>query len=147
MARANGLHLAMSNPCFELWVALHFQENPGPHHRHHLQALCAAHMPRVPKKHLDFRQVIVGYDDARKRAARLEAEAEEAGERCRNPTTEVFHLTQSIDSNGQARSTAVLDRSRSGEESRAKAAAAAERARAQAAEEAAREGNSGEGDG
>lgn len=38
MACANGIELAISNPCFELWLLLHFRENPGAQHRHTLQA-------------------------------------------------------------------------------------------------------------
>jgi hypothetical protein len=34
MARDNNIKLAISNPCFELWLLLHFRENPGMQHRH-----------------------------------------------------------------------------------------------------------------
>ena len=29
MARDNDISLAVSNPCFELWLLLHFREDPG----------------------------------------------------------------------------------------------------------------------
>jgi len=33
MARDNGIELAISNPAIELWLLLHFRENPGMQHR------------------------------------------------------------------------------------------------------------------
>jgi len=32
MARDSGIYLAVSNPCFELWLLLHFRDNPGQAH-------------------------------------------------------------------------------------------------------------------
>lgn len=133
MAKDNGLRLAMSNACFELWLLLHLRENPGAQHRHRLQEMLADLMPGVRDKHLDFELLIAGYDDAFRRAERLENDALAAGEECRDPTTEVFHLTDSIDEDGRRRRAppVVVD------QGRARADAAAAAALAQAKREAA----------
>lgn len=131
MAKDNGLKLAMSNACFELWLLLHLRDNPGPQHRHKLQEMLADLMPGVREKHLDIDRLIAGYDDAFRRAERLERDALEAGEEGRDPTTEVFHLTDSIDEEGRKRrAPPVVDNG-----SRAKADAAAAAALAQVARE------------
>jgi len=131
MARDNELKLAMSNACFELWLILHLRESPGAQHRHHLQAMLAELMPGVEEKHLNFEQLIEGYDDAYRRAERMERAAIESGEEGRDPTTEVFHLTDSIDEAGAQRR-ALPARPDVG---RARAAAAAAAAAAQVARE------------
>jgi len=90
----------MSNPCFELWLVLHLKENPGAQHRHAIQKLFSGLTPNVQTKHVDFEILSQGYDEALRRAERIEADAINAGEPSRNPTTEVFHLTNSIDPTG-----------------------------------------------
>jgi hypothetical protein len=94
-AHARGIELAVSNPCFELWLLLHFRESPGARHRHHLQHLLAGFLPKYDK-HLDFATLQGGVHDATLRAARLDRDAEEEGEPGRNPTTGVYRLTTSI---------------------------------------------------
>ncbi len=133
MAKDNGLRLAMSNACFELWLLLHLRDNPGAQNRHKLQEMLADRMPGIREKHLDFDLLIPGYDEAFRRAERLERDALAAGEEGRDPTTEVFHLTDSIDEEGQRRrAPAVRD---DGNDSRAKAESAAAAAHAQAERE------------
>lgn len=131
MARDNGLSLAMSDPCFELWLLLHLRENPGAQHRHTIQAMLRALMPGVPDKYIDFELLIGGYPDAVRRAERLERESRERGDRGGNPSTEVFHLTRSIEDG------ATLPAPRRQDAGRAKAEAAAAAALAQAQREAA----------
>lgn len=53
MARDNGVELAVSNPCFELWLLLHLRESPGPQHRQALQRMIRAFLPNYGK-HIDF---------------------------------------------------------------------------------------------
>lgn len=133
MALDNGLRLAMSNPCFELWLLLHLRESPGAQHRHAVQKMFYDMMPGVSWKHLDFERLSAGGDAAYRRAERLEREARVVGEGGRNPTTEVFHLVASIDEQGAARRAApVLP-----DAGRAKAEAAAAAALEQAEREAA----------
>ncbi|MBC7977281.1 MAG: RloB domain-containing protein [Myxococcales bacterium] len=126
-ARAAGLRLAMSNPCFELWLLLHFTHSPGMQHRDDMQARLRALMPAVPRKHVDFEALIAGYDDAYRRADRLARDARDRGDPVTgNPSTEVYLLTASIDEDGarrRARPTVQHDNSRAKAQAAAEAAA------------------------
>lgn len=95
MARDNGILLAISNPCIELWLWLHFAEQPGIQHRHDLQKMMKQHVAGYDK-HVDFQYYALGYDDAVRRARRLDVAAESVGETERNPTTAVWRLTENI---------------------------------------------------
>lgn len=95
LAHAYGLRLAVSNPCFELWLLLHFRESPGMRHRHDLQKMLAGFIPDYDK-HVDFELFKSGYPPAVKRAQRLDEQASDDGEEGRNPTTGMYRLTQSI---------------------------------------------------
>jgi hypothetical protein len=95
MARDNAIDLAVSNPCIELWLLLHFQDQPGMQHRDKVDALLKRHVPDYDK-HIDFAAYERGYCDAVKRARRLDADAERDNEPGRNPTTGVWRLTESI---------------------------------------------------
>ncbi len=95
MARDNGIELAISNPCFELWLLLHFRESPGARHRHDLQRMMRDHVDGYDK-HLEFSTFAKAYEVARGRAARIQERADEDEEPHRNPTTGVYRLTESI---------------------------------------------------
>ncbi len=95
IAHSNGLFLAISNPCFELWLWLHFAPQPGLQDRHKLQSMLQEHIPGYSKD-VDFANISHGYKSAVLRAEKLENEAREDGEDGRNPTTGVWRLTESI---------------------------------------------------
>ena len=95
MARDNGLELAVSNPCIELWLWLHFAEQPGMRHRHDLQRMMKQHLPAYDK-HVEYADYAERYADATRRARRLDEQAEADSEEGRNPTTGVWRLTESI---------------------------------------------------
>lgn len=95
LASSSGLCLAISNPCFELWLWLHFAPQPGAQHRHKLQSMLQEHIPDYDK-HVNFSDISHGYKGAVSRSEKLEDEAREDGEDGRNPTTGVWRLTQSI---------------------------------------------------
>ena len=95
MARDNQLELAVSNPCFELWLLLHFRESPGAQHRRHLQRKLKKFLPGYDK-HFDFELVADRVDQAVKRAGRLDQQARRMGEPFLNPTTGVYRLIESI---------------------------------------------------
>lgn len=101
LAASNEIKIAISNPCFELWLLLHFRESPGARHRHDLQGLLAKFIKNYAK-HLDPAAVLPGYQMAADRAARLDRDAGDMGEAGRNPTTGVYLLTESIRRGGQA---------------------------------------------
>ncbi len=95
MARDNGFELAVSNPCFELWLCLHFADQPGMKCGDVLQSRMKQHIPNYDK-HVDYSNYAAGYDAAVRRASRLEKDAKAANEEGRNPTTGVWRLTESI---------------------------------------------------
>lgn len=95
MARDNGMELAISNPCIELWLWLHFADQPGSRHRHELHKMMRQHVADYDK-HVDYADYAAGYEGARDRAKRLDASAAADGEQGRNPTTGVWRLTESI---------------------------------------------------
>ena len=100
-ARAGGLRVAYSNPCFELWLLLHFQPNPGAHHRHHLQRELARLMPGYDPddhKHLDFSRLAGGVEDAIKRAEQMltQAQALQGFDHEHNPQTSVHELVREL---------------------------------------------------
>lgn len=95
MARDNQIEVAFSNPCFELWLLLHFQDQPGMQDRNDIQRLLKNHLPNLDKN-IQFEDFHQGYADALRRAKQLDAEAERDGEPDRNPTTGVWRLTLKI---------------------------------------------------
>jgi hypothetical protein len=90
-----GIHLAISNPCFELWLLLHFT----PHAAHATPAgarrLIRNHLPEYDK-HLRFEDLADGYDDAVKRAEALDRHHASLGQEGGNPSTGVHRLTERI---------------------------------------------------
>lgn len=95
LAEANGILRAVSNACFELWLLLHFRENPGAQHRDTLRSRLREYLPGYDK-HLDMPSVLPGYEKARIRAERMDDDARKMQEQGRNPTTGVYRLTESI---------------------------------------------------
>jgi hypothetical protein len=96
LARTHGLQVAVSNPCFELWLFLHLQEPPGLIHRHDLQGRLQKIHP-AKEKYFDAETILAGYNDAVRRAQRLDEQAVADDEEGRNPTTGVYRLTEAVD--------------------------------------------------
>jgi hypothetical protein len=94
-AERSGITLAISNPCFELWALLHFQDQRSHIERHKVRAALQRFMPGYDKL-LDFTRMHPSYETAKQRAADLDREAQHHGEPARNPTTGVPKLTESI---------------------------------------------------
>ncbi len=101
MARDNDINLAISNPCFELWLLLHFRDNPGMQHRTRIQDMLTAFVPEYDK-HVEYATYSVGYLEAVTRAKRMDQAAKNAGESGRNPTTDVYRLTELIRDESEA---------------------------------------------
>jgi hypothetical protein len=95
MALDNQIETAISNPCIELWLWLHFSEQPGMQHRHDLQGNLRQYVPAYGK-HVNFADYKSGYCDAVRRARRLDEHAIRDNEEGRNPTTGVWRLTEQI---------------------------------------------------
>ena len=100
LAHGNGISLAISNPCFELWGIFHYEDQDAPIHRHQCQRrlgqLCQSYLPRADKA-FDDEDVIQGrYCDAKARGERsLERRKEEDDPRG-NPSSSVHLLTEFI---------------------------------------------------
>ncbi len=103
MARDNDIKLAISNPCFELWLLLHFRDSPGMQHRGKIVQLLSKHVSGYDKG-VEFTVYSVGYEQAVARAKRMDQSAQSAGDLGRNPTTRVYKLTEEIRRDDQSRS-------------------------------------------
>ena len=95
MACVNHIELAISNPCFELWLLLHFRECPGMRERAEIQSLLKQHDPAFDK-HISHPSYQLEYETAAARAMRLDNAATKQGELGRNPSTQVYKLTERL---------------------------------------------------
>jgi len=94
-ARQSGIGVALSNPCFELWLILHYEDQTAPIDRraaqHRARDLGATNGKRL--KPDGIATLLSGYDDARRRAQRLQANHLETGpDPNRNPSSTVWEL-------------------------------------------------------
>ncbi|HEX8392112.1 MAG TPA: RloB family protein [Longimicrobium sp.] len=101
LAAWEGIELAISNPCFELWLLLHFAD-----HSAHLSAADARrrltrHLPGYDK-HLRFAALDGGFTDAVRRAQALDQRHEAMGTAGENPSTGVHKLMSRIDENSRS---------------------------------------------
>src|ERR1700691_157031 len=94
-ARANGIELAISNPCFELWVLLHFQDQRAHIGRGKVQHLCRSHVRNYDKE-LDYETLRPKYPNALKRAEDLERWHDSRDTVGANPSTTVYRLVERI---------------------------------------------------
>jgi len=94
-AAANNIKLAISNPCFELWLLLHFQDQTAYIERHPVQSACRGHMPGY-EKDVPCEQVFPRYREAVERAVKLDHWQETRGCAGENPSTGVHRLTERI---------------------------------------------------
>lgn len=94
MARRAGVSLAVSNPCFELWLLLHHAEC-----RSHctgyadVASRLKKHVPGYDKTRLNFADYADGLNDAVKRARDLEPTGTD---HTQNPSTGVWRLVGKI---------------------------------------------------
>jgi hypothetical protein len=100
-ARDNGIKLAVSNPCFELWVLLHFQDQRAHITRAKLRAACRNHLPGY-KKVLPTEKLKPQYEQAAARARDLDEWQQQQGRKDANPSTGVYKLTQAIRGFGES---------------------------------------------
>lgn len=94
-ARANDIKLAISNPCFELWALLHFQDQSAHIDRAKVQHLCKSHMPGYEKR-LSYEILRPKYPEAHQRAEGLEKWHVSRGTVGSNPSTMVHRLVERI---------------------------------------------------
>ncbi len=100
LARGNGIRLAISNPCFELWGILHYQEQNGPLGRRECQrqlgGLCPNYSAGSSKVFGDREVIEQKYAVAVKRAISSVRSRKEEGKSGGNPSTTVHLLTEFI---------------------------------------------------
>jgi hypothetical protein len=95
-ARDNGIDLAISNPCFELWILLHFQDHRKDIRRKDLQSLVRKHLPGYLKD-VPCDRLTPLYEHATTRASNLESwHAKQGRNEHPNPSTGVYKLTEQI---------------------------------------------------
>lgn len=94
-AEANKISLALSNPCFELWLLLHFQDHRAHIERDRVHAACRGHMPGYEKE-VPFEVVFPLYEGAVQRAQALDQWQDNQGRAGGNPSTGVHRLTERI---------------------------------------------------
>jgi len=94
-AAISGVHLAVSNPCFELWIYLHFAEQTAHIHRHNIQSRCRKYLTGFDKR-VDYVLLAPMRQLAIDRARRLENWQRGRGEEGANPSTGVYRLVEAI---------------------------------------------------
>lgn len=96
LAATEGIHLAISNPCFELWALLHFSPQEADITGSAVQARLGAHLPGY-KKSLDCGKLQGKYNVARDRAIKLDDKHERNGVAPgSNPSTAVWRLMDEL---------------------------------------------------
>jgi hypothetical protein len=95
MARGNAIYLAVSNPAFELWLLLHFRDQPGMKGRAAVRKLLDDYIKDYDKS-VNFNDYKDGYEDAVSHARPLGACNLHTCQPGPNPSTGVHVLTESI---------------------------------------------------
>ena len=101
-AKANDLKLAISVPCFELWLYLHLYDNPGMQNHTKMLEILKKYKPSYEKGNkFNFEENFTGkqISEAIKRSKALQKQAELDNEDYRNPVTYMFALCESIADN------------------------------------------------
>jgi hypothetical protein len=101
IGKASDVHLAVSNPCFELWLLLHFADQTAALSRKRASELLKKHLPSYVK-HVRFEDMAAGYGEAAQRAAALDNRHSQAGTEDGNPSSGVYRLTERIREFGKA---------------------------------------------
>src|SRR5262249_33463734 len=98
-AKDNGIETAVSNPCFELWIILHFRDQRAYVDRAQLQHECRQYLPGYDKD-VPTAKLIAHDDDAVRRAKDLDAWQSSRNCAGANPSTGVYRLTERIKAAG-----------------------------------------------
>ena len=96
-ATSKRVNLAVSNPCFELWYLLHFQEQNAHLDRIAVKVALQRHLPDYEKPNILWEQLAprrpTAYERAERRQQRILADDAEF---CENPSTGVHALVQTL---------------------------------------------------
>jgi hypothetical protein len=94
-AVATGISIAVSNPCFEIWILIHFQDQWAYITCDKAYADVKKHLPNYDK-HVDFSRIQGKGNEAVSRAKKMESRAVTAGKWFDNPSTSVWRLVVSL---------------------------------------------------
>lgn len=96
LAAAKDIHKAISNPSFELWAILHYEDQDGPIDRRKCQRKLRALFPGYGqrKRFTDEAAIKNQYESAVSRARTLLVNRYKEGEPLGNPSTTVHELTE-----------------------------------------------------
>jgi len=95
MARDNEIDIALSNPCFELWLLVHFRKNPGMQDRKVIVKMLKTFVPEY-EKHVKYEVFRDGHQHAVGEAKAMDTIATNTSNIDGNPTTGVYRLTEII---------------------------------------------------
>ena len=91
----NRLDLAVSNPCFELWILVHFQDQTAGLTRQDARKKVRKYIPDYEKS-ISFAELEGRTYKAAQRAGKMESDAKERGKVTDNPSTGVWHLVKKL---------------------------------------------------
>ncbi len=95
LAARHGVHCAISNPCFELWLLLHFSDQWATLSTQDACRLLEKHLPSYSarRKSLDYQTLKLGFQSAKRRAQQLERRHEPSRPvDNKNPSTSIWEL-------------------------------------------------------
>jgi len=99
LCRTEGVKVARSNPCFELWLILHYEhyDRPGTNTQvqRHFQTLCKEYK-RSRGKQVNCTPLLGKVEEAERRAAKQLQAREEDSKPFHQPSTTVGHLTAAM---------------------------------------------------
>jgi len=99
LCEANGIGVARSNPCFEIWLILHLVDYDRQDDRHRVkgefQRLLSEHGLESEEK-VSFEKLTTAVEDAEARAEKLDRRRKEEGQPYGRPSTTVGELTKAI---------------------------------------------------
>ena len=107
-ARDNAIDVAVSNPCFELWLLLHFQDQTAHIERDRVARLCRQHMPGYKKEPRLCELLKPRQEEALTRAAQLDAWQATRGNAGENPSTGVHRLVRQVRAVRQSPTTGTM---------------------------------------
>ena len=100
LCRANGIGVARSNPCFELWLILHMQDQDAPQSRWKLKDIWRKLEKEIGCEDL-YQELASRLDDAERRAAAQLTRRDEEGAPHGNPSTTVGELIRALQEAGE----------------------------------------------
>jgi len=97
-AEDNGIHLAVSNPCIELWLLIHFTDLQGHIHRHEARRQLQQHIKGYDKRLVTLDQLEGRFEEARERAKKLEAKhkGDATSFPDNNPSSDMWKLIETM---------------------------------------------------